>query len=52
MNEAAREARRLYKKEWRKNNPDKVREYNKRYWEKKAAQSAEGGTGEREAVKE
>lgn len=25
--------------EWRKNNPDKVREYRKRYWEKKAAEA-------------
>lgn len=24
--------------EWRKNNPDRVREYRKRYWEKKLAE--------------
>ena len=23
-------------REWRKNNPDKVQEYNKRYWENKS----------------
>lgn len=39
---AARDARNEYYREWRKNNPDKVREKNRRYWEKKAAQK-EGG---------
>ena len=32
----AREKQREYLREWRKKNPDKVREYNKRYWKKKA----------------
>ena len=32
---AKREAQRKYQREWRKNNPDKVKEYNERYWEKK-----------------
>lgn len=40
--DAAREARRAYYREWRKNNPDKVREKNRRYWEKKAAQIERG----------
>lgn len=35
--------------EWRKNNPDKVREYRKRYWEKKVT---EAQTMETEAGKE
>ena len=30
-----REANRLYKKEWRKRNPDKVKASNERYWIKK-----------------
>lgn len=34
---AAREARRDYLMQWRRNNPDKVREYNRRYWERRAA---------------
>ena len=32
---AKREAKRKYQREWRKNNPDKVKEYNDRYWEMK-----------------
>ena len=53
MNEAAKEARRAYRKKWREENrteirayqkkwrsenPEKVREYQERYWENKAAQ--------------
>jgi hypothetical protein len=40
MSNEAREARRKYLKEWRQNNKDKVREYNRRsqinFWEKKS----------------
>ena len=36
MTEAAKEAKNKYKREWRKNNPEKVRAANERYWEKKA----------------
>ena len=36
MTEAAKEARNKYKREWRKNNPEKVRAANERYWAKKA----------------
>lgn len=32
---ARREAMRQYHREWRAKNPDKVREKNRRYWEKK-----------------
>ena len=53
MSKAAREAKRAYMREWRKNNrdktngylkkwrqenPEKVKEYNRRHWEKKAAE--------------
>jgi hypothetical protein len=31
-----RERLNKYQREWRAKNPDKVREYNQRYWEKKA----------------
>lgn len=34
--EKAREAQRKYQREWRKTHPEKVREKNRRYWEKKA----------------
>lgn len=36
MTEAAREARRAYKREWNKKNRDKVKAAQDRYWEKKA----------------
>lgn len=35
---AAVEARRAYKREWARRNPDKVKAAQQRYWEKKAAQ--------------
>ena len=34
---AVTEAKREYFKQWRANNKDKVKEYNKKYWEKRAA---------------
>lgn len=36
MSEAAREARNAYKRKWAKDNPEKVKAYTRRYWEKKA----------------
>lgn len=36
--EEIKKARREYKKEWRKNNPDKVKAANERYWLKKAVE--------------
>lgn len=36
ITEAAREARRQYQRDWRKNNPEKVAAIQARYWEKKA----------------
>lgn len=35
--EKAREAQRLYIKEWRKKNPEKVRAIQERYWENRLA---------------
>lgn len=32
------EARRAYKKQWRAENKDKIKEYNRRFWLKKAAE--------------
>lgn len=36
LSNEALEIRRAYYREWRKKNPDKVREKNRKYWEKKA----------------
>ena len=41
MTRDARAALNAYKREWRKKNPDKVREANARYWERVAAKEKE-----------
>ena len=38
MNEKALEARRAYKRKWAKDNQEKIRAYQERYWERKAEQ--------------
>lgn len=38
---AAAEARRAYRREWAKKNPDKIKAAQERYWKKKAAQIQE-----------
>lgn len=38
MTEKAKEARRAYKREWNKKNPDKIKQYNETFWNKKAAE--------------
>jgi hypothetical protein len=35
MSEAAKQARREYKRKWNAKNKDKVRQYQRTYWEKK-----------------
>lgn len=40
MTEEAKQLRREYYKRWRKENPDKVRASQARYWDKKAKQQA------------
>ena len=37
LSEAAREAQKRYRAAWNQKNRDRIREYNRRYWEKKAA---------------
>lgn len=37
LEERAKEERREYFRQWRANNPEKVRESNRRYWERRAA---------------
>lgn len=41
MDEKALAARRAYKREWARKNPDKIRAQQRRYWEKKAAEAGE-----------
>ena len=36
LSQLALEARREYQRQWRKKNPDKVRERNRKYWERRA----------------
>lgn len=44
MTDRAKEARKAYKREWCKRNRDKVKEYQERYWNKRAEQEAEAST--------
>lgn len=39
--ERARAAKAAYDRAWRRKNPDKVKMYRERYWEKKAQEMAE-----------
>ena len=39
--DAARHLKNEYQREWRKNNPEKVREYRERYWQKLAKRQKE-----------
>ena len=41
MTDAAKEARRAYKRAWNKANPEKVKAYQANYWQKKAEQQAQ-----------
>ena len=41
MTDAAKEARKAYKRAWNRANPDKVRKYQENYWNKRA-QEAQG----------
>ena len=40
MNAQAAAARREYKRKWAKENPDKIKAQQERYWTKKAAEAA------------
>ena len=51
VSEAVRKAQREYNKKWRAANKEKVRQYNKNFWEKKALvqlQSAENAEHKKE----
>ena len=44
LNDIAKEAKREYQREWRFKNKDRVREHNKRYWEKVALKRLQDDT--------
>lgn len=44
MTPEAREARKAYKREWAKKNPDKIRQYQETFWNKKAQEAAAATT--------
>ena len=48
MTDKAIEARRAYKRKWNADNREKVREYQDRYWEKRAEQEAAEQEADRE----
>ena len=48
MSEAAKRARAAYKRAWDQKNRDRRRQYEERYWEKKAAAMAETSKQETE----
>lgn len=51
MNAKAIAARREYKRKWAKEHPDKIREYQDRYWTKKAIEAEAGeAAGEKEPL--
>ena len=51
LSEQAKEARRKYKREWARKNPDKVRAAECRHWEKVAAREA-AQAGEMQAAEQ
>lgn len=46
LSQEARDYRAKYLREWRKRNPEKQQEYNRRYLEKKAREASEQKDGE------
>ena len=50
MTDKGRESRRKYYAEWRAKNRDKVREYNARYWAKRAEREAQNACKEKEGA--
>jgi len=39
MSSAAREAKNAYLRQWKRDHPERIKEYERRYWEKKAQQA-------------
>ncbi|HJB41864.1 MAG TPA: hypothetical protein H9945_05130 [Candidatus Gemmiger avicola] len=50
MADKGSESRRKYYAEWRAKNRDKVREYNARYWAKRAEREAQNACKEKEGA--
>lgn len=48
MTDKAREARNAYKRKWYKENPEKRREYERRYWERVGQAASESAGKARE----
>ena len=46
MTDAARAARNAYKRRWAAENPEKVKAYQSKYWERKAAEQERGKPSE------
>lgn len=49
---SAADARREYKRNWAKNNPEKIKAQQERYWAKKAAEAEKAAQQQEPAVKE
>lgn len=45
LDEKAKEARRAYKRQWARDNPEKIRAQQKRYWQKKAQEMETAAAG-------
>lgn len=52
MDETAKEARAAYQRNWRRKNPEKVREINERYWMRRAEKELVKRASEREGATE
>ena len=48
MSKDAREKRNEYHRKWRELNPEKVKEYQKKHWEKKVKEAPEEESNEKE----
>lgn len=51
MTDAAKEARRAYKRKWARENPDKIRAQQERYWSKRAEADA-AAAAQKEAARQ
>lgn len=52
MNEAAKAARRAYMRKWQRENRDKVKQYQEKYWNKKAQEATAAGQDPNETEQE
>ena len=52
MTQEAREARKAYKREWARKHPDKIRQYQETFWNKKAQEAAAAAEANTETAAE